>query len=66
MTARYTGWLRKGDAPDTIQGELVDEWQWRIVITGIRDPDGGYRLTGVLGEPPASLRVPAIDGEETP
>jgi hypothetical protein len=62
--ARYTGWMRKGTEPGTIVAELIDEWSWVIKITGVRDAEtGAYRLTGELGDPPANLRVPAIDGE---
>ena len=60
---QYTGRIDR--APDgTIIGRLVDQFGWEIVITGQRDPDaGGYVLQGRVGEPPASLRIPAIDGE---
>lgn len=63
MSAEYTGRLQR--APDgTISGYLVDVWNWRINITAEKDPDGGYRLVGVLGEIPDCLRIPLLDGEK--
>ena len=63
MTARYTGWLKRGDN-GTVEAELCDEWGWRIAITGTFDEaTRQYVLTGTLGEPPAMLRVAAIDTE---
>ena len=61
MSARYTGWLKRGDN-GTVEAELRDEWGWSIDITGTFDESSRtYRLEGVLGEPPAALRVAAID-----
>jgi hypothetical protein len=63
MTApQYTGHLRKGAEPGTIEGEIVDRWGWKILING-RRTDDGYALTATVSDP-GSLRVPAIDGEE--
>ena len=63
MTARYTGRLER--APDgTITGVIYDEWGWQITLTAEKDPAGGYKLTGELGEPPDSLRIQTIDGAE--
>lgn len=62
-THSYTGHLRRGVEADTIEGELTDTWGWKIHIRGVRDPAGGYRLTGEVREVPDSLRQPAIDGE---
>ena len=59
----WRGELRKGDAPGTIVGRMSDKWGWCVAIHGERQADGSYALTGTLGEPPACLRVPAIDGE---
>ena len=59
---QYTGHLDRG--PDmTIVGVLRDQFGWEIVISGERDPEGGYKITGRLGETPAAYRIPAIDGE---
>ena len=63
MTARYTGWLKRGDN-GTVEARITDEWGWSIDITGRFDEaTRQYVLTGLLGEPPAALRVPAIDTE---
>ncbi len=61
---QYTGRIDR--APDmTIVGYLKDAFGWEIVITGERDPDnGGYKISGRLGETPAAYRIPAIDGEK--
>jgi hypothetical protein len=60
--AQYTGSLKRGNAPGTIIGVLVDRWGWEIYLLGTRNDSGGYTLTGTLGEPPAALRIEAIDG----
>lgn len=63
MSARYTGWLKRGEN-GTVEAELRDQWGWCIVITGMFDPrTRQYVLSGILGEPPAALRVAAIDAE---
>lgn len=63
--ALYSGTLRRGEHRDTIVGELVDSWGWRIELRGIRRSDGSYALTGKLGGAvPDAVRVPAIDGEK--
>jgi hypothetical protein len=50
--------------PGTIEGELIDSFGWCIRIKGVRDLDnGGYVLAGHVGEPPAALRQPVVDGE---
>jgi len=62
----YTGRLRKGQEPGTVEGWLEDRFGWRIALKGRLDPaSGDYVLEGVLGNIPAALRVPVID-EETP
>jgi hypothetical protein len=65
-TMIWTGWIRKGELPGTIVGELVDHWGWKVVLAGAVDPEGGgYTLQGRLGKPPDSLLVEAIDGPST-
>ena len=62
----WTGHLRRGDRRDTIVGELVDTFGWRLRLEGVRDPEGGYRLVAYLdGAVPAALRQPVLDGDET-
>lgn len=62
MTApQYKGELRKGDAPGTVVGVLLDKFQWKIHLHGTRNPDGSYTLTGTLGETPPALRIPMLD-----
>ncbi len=58
----YTGELKRGDGPNTIVGFIKDRWGWTISLTGTRDAGGGYTLSGVLGDVPASLRIDLIDG----
>ncbi len=60
--AVWTGELRKGDMPGTVVGQMSDKWGWVVTLHGTLQPGGGYAITGTLGEPPACLRVPAIDG----
>ena len=61
MTARYTGWLKRGEN-GTVEARITDEWGWSIDITGTFDESSRtYRLDGVLGEPPEKLRVAALD-----
>ncbi len=61
-TMIWTGWLKRGELPGTVVGELLDNWQWPIAITGYLDKEGGgYVLQGRLGKVPATLRVEAID-----
>lgn len=60
----YRGYIRRGIEGETIVGELVDQWGWRIELFGTRAADGSYTLTGRLGEVPDAFRIPAIDGEE--
>jgi hypothetical protein len=58
----FTGQLKRGDAEGTIVGTLTEQpWGWTINIVGTRNDSGGYSLTGTLGDPPKSLRVPLID-----
>jgi len=60
----YRGHIHRR-ADGTLSGSLQDEWGWTIEITGTPDPARrGYALTGVLGDPPPGLRVPAIDDNE--
>lgn len=63
MSTTWTGTLTKGAEPGTVTGTLTDRWGWSVTLHGTLQPGGGYVLTGTLGEPPAALRVPAIDGE---
>lgn len=62
MTARYTGYLRKENG--AVVGQLADTWGWIITLTATPSPEGGYVLTGTLGEIPPSLRVPLLDDPE--
>jgi len=58
----WTGWIRKGELPGTIIGELVDHWGWVVTLAGSIDKEGGgYSLQGRLGAAPAALQVEAID-----
>lgn len=58
----WTGWLKRGDAPGTVVGQLVDTWGWALEITGVQDKEGGgYRLEARIGPVPESLRVPIVD-----
>lgn len=63
MTTVWKGTLTKGTEPNTVTGSLTDSWGWSVAIHGERQADGSYVLTGTLGAPPDSLRIPAIDGE---
>jgi len=59
----FTGQIKRGDTPNTVVGYLKEHpWGWTIRIFGTRDESGGYTLTGELGDPPAGLRIEAIDG----
>jgi hypothetical protein len=59
----FTGHLNRGNAEGTIVGTLTEiPWGWTIHILGVLDPAGGYKLTATLGDPPAGLRIEAIDG----
>jgi hypothetical protein len=61
-TMIWTGWIRKGELPGTIVGELRDSWLWPIAITGYLDKEGGgYVLQGRLGKVPDNMRIEAID-----
>jgi hypothetical protein len=56
----WTGELRKGQQPDTVEGELIDAWGWRVSIRGVRQPGGKYALTGTIdGQVPIGLQQPA-------
>jgi hypothetical protein len=58
----WTGWLKRGESPGTIVGELKDHWGWVVTLAGSLDKEGGgYALQGRLGAAPATLRVEAID-----
>jgi hypothetical protein len=56
----YTGRIDR--APDGgIVGELVDQFGYRLVITGTRDVDrGGYTLTARV-EIPAAYKIAGLD-----
>ena len=59
----FAGHLDKGDVAGTVVGYLKEQpWGWTIRIFGTRDPAGGYTLTADFGDPPAGLRIEAIDG----
>lgn len=47
----YTGELRKGEKPDTIEGRLIDTFGWTIQLRGVRQPDGTYTLQAWVGDP---------------
>ena len=65
-TMIWTGWIRKGELPGTIVGELVDSWGWPIAIAGTLDKEGGgYVLQGRLGKVPDNLHIEAIDDPVT-
>ena len=58
----WTGWIKRGELPGTIVGELVDSWGWPIAIAGTLDKEGGgYVLQGRLGKVPENLRLEGID-----
>jgi len=64
MTARYTGFIHKAADGGGIEGVIRDFCGWPIRITGKPgEQDGvrGYLIEGVLGEPPAALRLPIVD-----
>jgi hypothetical protein len=61
-TMIWTGWIRKGELPGTIVGELKDSWGWPIAIAGTLDKEGGgYVLQGRLGKVPENLQLEGID-----
>ena len=58
----WTGWIKRGELPGTIVGELKDSWGWTVALAGSLDKEGGgYALQGRLGKAPDSLLVEAID-----
>ncbi len=58
----WTGWLKRGELPGTVVGQLVDHWGWVVTLAGAVDKEGGgYSLQGRLGPVPATLRIEAID-----
>ncbi len=62
----WTGWIKRGELPGTIVGELRDSWGWTVTLAGALDQEGGgYSLQGRLGKAPDSLRVDAIDDPTT-
>lgn len=63
-SGRYTGRLKR--LPDgRLEGWISDQWGWEIALTAEVDRvTGDWVLEGQLGEPPAALRVPAIDDEK--
>lgn len=63
MSAQWTGTVDKGSDPNTVVVVVRDGWGWTATLRGTLKPGGGYALVGTLGEPPAALRIPAIDGE---
>ena len=59
----WTGELHKGSEPNTIEGELIDAWGWRVELRGVRQAGGRYALTGTLGgQVPRTLQQP-VDTE---
>lgn len=59
-TYAWTGHVDKN--PDgTLAVWVSDEWGWRADLVGTRDPAGGYRLTGTLGEAPEALKIEGVD-----
>jgi hypothetical protein len=61
----WTGHMDR-DAEGNITLWVADEWGWRVTFTAERDPAGGYKLSGQLGEVPPALRVPLVDDPITP
>jgi hypothetical protein len=60
---QYTGELRRGTEPNTVVGEIRDQFGWPIILTGVLDTaTREYRLEGRLGPTPPSLHIAAIDG----
>jgi hypothetical protein len=60
---QYTGELTKGTEPNTVVGEIRDQFGWPIILTGVLDPaTRAYVLTGTLGPTPAALHIATIDG----
>lgn len=59
---RWSGHIRKGDAPDSIVGSLVDPFGFSIEITG-QKVDGRYELVGIPGAVPAEFWIPGLDDE---
>lgn len=57
MTYTMRGTLRRGPTPDTIEGELRDEFGIVFVLTGVRD-GSGYRIEGVPGPIADGLKLP--------
>jgi len=62
----WKGWLKRGETPDTVTGQLTDSWGWVVTLTGTRSPEGGYVLEGRLGPAPEALRIPIIDEVDKP
>lgn len=58
----YTGYLRKENGK--IVGVLRDHWGWPIRLSAKPSSDGGYDLTGELGEPPPDFYIPLVDDEQ--
>lgn len=61
--ARYTGHLKRGTEPNTVVGQICDSFGWIISLTGERQADGTYALTGTLGPVPEALRIPILDDD---
>jgi hypothetical protein len=60
---QYTGTLSKGTEPNTVVGEIRDQFGWVIELRGTLDPaTREYRLEGRLGPTPAALHIDTIDG----
>lgn len=57
----WKGWLKAGPTKGTIVGELRDQWDWAIEITGTLQDDRSYKLEGKVGRVPDALRIGAID-----
>ena len=51
----WTGWIRKGELPGTIVGELRDHWNWVVTLAGSIDKlahcfSGWQQIEFALGE----------------
>lgn len=62
MSRNLTGTLRRGPTPNTVEGELRDQFGPALLLTGTRQPDGSYTLTARPAPIPPELALP--DGFE--
>lgn len=65
MTYSLIGHLRRGPAPNTIEGELrCPTFHTTYTLTGTRAADGSYALTATTGPIPEGLRLDWDDLDE--